>query len=289
MTHSAFELLLPTRMTTGVLLSSPHSGREYPAEFIAQSPLSARALRSSEDAFVDLLFQDAPALGLPLICARAPRAYVDLNRGPEELDPALIEGVKKGVLNPRLTSGLGVIPRVVAGGRAIHPGRLPRAEADRRLAAHWHPWHRALDKLLSERRDRFGASLLIDCHSMPHDAVAHLHQSDGAPPEIVLGDRHGAACAPALMNRVEQAFRAAGFRTARNIPFAGGYITQTYGRPSSRSHAIQVEIDRSLYMEEASVTPHAGFDDIRQRLAQVTAQLARVLRQGGAGQALAAE
>ncbi|RRH77964.1 N-formylglutamate amidohydrolase [Falsigemmobacter faecalis] len=289
MTRAAFDLYEPEKPRCGLVLSSAHSGRDYPAEFIAQSPLSARALRSSEDAFVDLLFQDAPRLGAPLLTARAPRAYVDLNRGPTELDPALIEGVKKSGLNPRLSSGLGVIPRVVGGGRVIHPGRISREEADQRLARHWHPWHRKLAEVIAAQRDRFGQVLLLDCHSMPHDAVSHLRICEGEPPEIVLGDRHGAACAPALMSKVEGAFRTAGFRTSRNMPFAGAHITQTWGRPQTRSHAIQIEIDRSLYMEEATLTPRPEFDRIRARLAMAVGTVVQILRQGDTPRALAAE
>lgn len=289
MTRAAFDLHEPEKPRCGMVLSSAHSGRDYPAEFIAQSPLSERALRSSEDAFVDLLFQDAPGLGVPLLTARAPRAYVDLNRSPADLDPALIEGVKKTGLNPRLSAGLGVIPRVVGGGRVIHPGRISREEADQRLSRHWHPWHRKLQEVMTTQRSRFGQVLLLDCHSMPHDAVSHLRVCDGEPPEIVLGDRHGAACAPALMSRVEGAFRAAGFRTSRNIPFAGAYITQTWGCPQARSHAIQIEIDRSLYMEEVTLTPRPEFDRIRARLAMAVGTVVQILRQGDTPRALAAE
>lgn len=289
MTRAAFDLHEPEKPRCGMVLSSAHSGRDYPAEFIAQSPLSERALRSSEDAFVDLLFQDAPGLGVPLLTARAPRAYVDLNRSPADLDPALIEGVKKTGLNPRLSAGLGVIPRVVGGGRVIHPGRISREEADQRLSRHWHPWHRKLQEVMTTQRSRFGQVLLLDCHSMPHDAVSHLRVCDGEPPEIVLGDRHGAACAPALMSRVESAFRAAGFRTSRNIPFAGAYITQTWGCPQARSHAIQIEIDRSLYMEEVTLTPRPEFDRIRARLAMAVGTVVQILRQGDTPRALAAE
>ena len=289
MTRKAFDLFLPERPICGLILTSPHSGRDYPAEFIAQSPLSERALRSSEDAFVDLLFQDAPAHRVPLLTARAPRAYVDLNRGPAELDPALIEGIRRTGLNPRLSSGLGVIPRVVSGGRVIHPGRIPLAEAEERLARYWHPWHRKLQDLMVAQRSRFGRVLLLDCHSMPHDAVTGLRCCDGEPPEIVLGDRHGTACSPALMAKTEAAFRAAGFRTSRNIPFAGAYITQTWGRPQAHTHAIQIEIDRSLYMDEATLTPKPGFDSLRARLAGVILSVTRSLRQGDTSGALAAE
>lgn len=289
MSVAIFDLVIPEMPAVGMVVSSPHSGRDYPADFIAQSPLSELALRSSEDAFVDLLVQDAPRLGLPLLSARLPRAYVDLNRAAEDLDPALIEGLKRQLLNPRLSSGLGVIPRVVAGGRVIHPGRISQAEAAFRLRSFWQPWHRQLRELLTAQRARFGTVLLLDCHSMPHEAVAGLRPGGGPAPEVVLGDRHGAACAPDLMALAETAFAAAGFRTSRNMPFAGAYIAQHYGRPTRGLHVIQAEIDRSLYMDEATLQPRPDFDQIRARLAQVMADLAHGLRQIRPGEPLAAE
>lgn len=284
MTEPPYDLRRPGRCDTAAIFASPHSGRDYPAEFVAQSPLGWQVLRSSEDAFVDLLFAAAPDLGAPLLAARAPRAYVDLNRAPDELDPALVEGVTGRALDPRVASGLGVIPRVVAGGRSIHPGRIGRDEAAHRLRRHWYPYHDALQGLVRETRAVFGAALLIDCHSMPHEAIA-IHAAPGRPaPEVVLGDRHGAACAPAVMAGVEAAFRRAGFRTARNTPFAGAYVAQAYGRPSSGQHVVQVEIDRALYMDEAAVRPAPGFATVQRRLTMVIAELAvlgRDLRRAG--------
>jgi N-formylglutamate amidohydrolase len=289
MTRDAFDLFRPRRPDTATVFASPHSGREYPADFVRQSPLDHKTLRSSEDAFVDLLFGAAPEHGAPLLAARAPRAWVDLNRACDELDPALIEGMGRGALNPRVASGLGVIPRVVAGGRVIHPGRIPMAEAEARLAAAWRPYHAALQDLLREARMSHGAALLIDCHSMPHEAIA-AHTGHGRiVPEVVLGDRHGAACAAQVMEGVEAAFRRAGFRVARNTPFAGAYVSQAYGRPSIGQHVVQVEIDRRLYMDESRVTPGPAFDTIRRRLSQVVAELAALGRGLGSTSALAAE
>lgn len=285
MNQCPYDLILPAKPRAGLVVSSPHSGRDYLSDFVEQSPLSAQALRSSEDAFVDQLWADAPSLGVPLLAARAPRAYVDLNRAAEDLDPALIEGLKRGAFNPRVASGLGVIPRVVAAGRVIHPGRISQAQASERLATYWHPWHNALRELINAQSRRFQEVLLLDCHSMPHEAVSALE----SPPNVVLGDRHGAACAPSLMAQVEEAFRAEGFVTARNTPFAGAYIAQTYGRPQFGTHAIQVEIDRSLYMDEATLTPNSQFGEVRARLSRVTERILGTLRQGGAGEALVAE
>lgn len=288
MPRPPYDLFLPRRHDTATVFASPHSGRDYPDDFVAQSPLAAHVLRSSEDAFVDLLFDAAPKCGAPLLAARTPRAWVDLNRAPDELDPALIDGVPRGSLNPRVASGLGVIPRVVAGGKVIHLQRLSRAEAEARLERGWHPYHQALQDLLRRSRQTFGAVLLVDCHSMPHEAIA-AHAGPGRRvPEVVLGDRHGAACAPEVMAGVEAAFLRAGFVVARNSPFAGAYITQAYGRPPIDQHVVQVEIDRSLYMDESEVRPAPGFEALRRRLSAVVADLADLGRRLGRP-ALAAE
>ncbi|MFA5537636.1 MAG: N-formylglutamate amidohydrolase [Gemmobacter sp.] len=287
MTVSAFDLHLPGRRDTAVIFASPHSGRDYPAAFLGQSVLDARAIRSSEDAFVDLLWGDAPQFGAPLLAARAPRAWLDLNRAADELDPALVEGVRHGALNPRVSSGLGVIPRVVSNGRAIYRGRLSRAEAEARIDSHWRPYHAALQRLIDESRAGFGEALLIDCHSMPHEAIA-AHARPGQPvPEVVLGDRFGAAADPALVERIEAAFLRAGFLVARNTPFAGAYVTQAYGRPSRGQHVVQVEIDRALYMDENRIRPLPGFAALRARLTGVIAEIAAAGRRRAA--ALAAE
>ncbi len=243
-------------------------------------------LRSSEDAFVDRLFSAAPSQGAPLLSARMPRAFVDLNRAVDELDPAVIEGVPRGGHNPRIESGLGVIPRVVAGGRAIYAGKLGREEAETRLIRHWHPYHQALRGLMDATLRAFGEAVLIDCHSMPHEAI-EAHARPGQPrPEVVLGDRYGAAADRWIMDRVEAAFVSAGFRVARNAPFAGAYIAQAYGHPSRRCHVIQVEVDRALYMNERTIEPSPGFDAFRARISGVVAELCQAMRRGTA---LAAE
>lgn len=288
MISAPYDLFLPLRHDTAVVFASPHSGRDYPAAFVAQSPLERRLLRSSEDAFVDLLFGSAPEMGAPLLAARGPRAWVDLNRAPDEFDPALIDGVARGSLNPRVASGLGVIPRVVAGGKVIHSGRISMAEAEARLRAGWHPYHAALQNLLRQSRQAHGAVLLVDCHSMPHEAIA-AHSGPGRKtPDVVLGDRHGAACAPQVMAGVEAAFQRAGFAVSRNTPFAGAYVSQAYGRPLMDQHVVQVEIDRGLYMDEARILPAPQFDAVRRRLSAVVAELTDLGRQLGRP-ALAAE
>lgn len=281
MTAPPFHLTLPARRTTSVVFASPHSGREHPRALLDRAELDDRALRSSEDAFVDLLFGGAPRHGAPLLAAGASRAFVDLNRAADELDPALIEGVRRPVHNPRVASGLGVIPRVVAGGRPIHRGRIALSEAEERLRTHWRPYHEALAGLLAESHARFGEAVLIDCHSMPHEAIEQAGPVGGPRPDVVLGDRFGAAASPAVVDRVEAAFAGAGLRVARNTPFAGAYIVQHYGRPSRRQHALQVEIDRSLYMDERRVEPLARFDEVRRLLDGVVAEIAAIGRPEG--------
>lgn len=277
MPQPSHRILAPKALGTGVVFASPHSGAAYEDAFLRKSVLDGMAIRSSEDAFVDKLFDAVPLMGAPLLVADVPRAFVDLNRAADELDPALIDGARGASHNPRISSGLGVIPRVVANGRAIYRGKIPMAEARLRLAEHWHPYHRALRGLLDEARVQFGSTILIDCHSMPHEAI---DQAGGASnrPDIVLGDRFGAACGATIMRRIEQAFVDAGFKVARNAPFAGAYVTQHYGRPSRAQHAVQVEIDRALYMDEATIQPLPQFDAVKRRLTRAISDIAEIGR-----------
>ncbi|WP_422048374.1 N-formylglutamate amidohydrolase [Shimia sp.] len=276
MQTQAYHIFAPESCRTSVVFASPHSGNDYPEWFIRRSLLNAHTIRSSEDAFVDQLFADAPCFGAPFLVANAPRALLDLNRAAEELDPALIQGVRKVGHNPRVASGLGVIPRVVANGRAIYHGKMSRAEADHRVEHYWRPYHRALTNLLAAAHNQFGEAILIDCHSMPHEAVAGAARRSGNAPEIVLGDRFGAAADVEIVDRIEAAFVRAGFTVSRNTPFAGAYVTQQYGRPHRRQHAIQVEIDRALYMDEARIEPLPEFDSFRTRLRGVIAEISEI-------------
>lgn len=276
MSQDAFHLTRPNQRSTSVVFASPHSGRAYGAGFLAQSVLGSQAVRSSEDAFVDLLFAAAPAYGAPLLAALAPRAYVDLNRGPDELDPALIAGVRRRAHNPRVASGLGVIPRVVANGRQIYRGKLSLAEAHGRISRYWRPYHDQLQALLDESRNRFGEAILIDCHSMPHEALEGVGPPGAARPDIVLGDRFGSTAAAEITERVEAAFAAAGFRVARNMPFAGAFITEHYGRPARQQHALQIEIDRALYMDEARLELRKDVAGFQTALNGVIEEIARI-------------
>lgn len=282
----AYILDRPNELTSAVVFASPHSGNDYPDWFLRRTILTARGIRSSEDAFVDRLFDVAPEFGAPFLKAGAPRAFVDYNRSSEELDPALIAGVKWSGNNPRVASGLGVIPRVVSNARPIYRGKLRVDEAESRLNNYWHPYHKALQALLDESRGHFGRAILIDCHSMPREALENARSKSGSRPEIVLGDRFGASADSDIVDEIEAAFQNAGFVVSRNAPFAGAYVTQHYGRPSRRQHAIQIEIDRSLYMDEANIVPNAAFSEFRLRLKTVIGQIADI---GRPKQRLAAE
>ena len=280
-----FVLRDPANNATAAVFSSPHSGREYPSEFIAESGLTALELRSSEDAFVDQLFGDVPEYGAPLLAATAPRAFVDLNRSPEDLDPAVVRGAPDGTRNPRVLAGFGVIPRLVGNMLTIDVEKVDLKDAQARLYRFHHPYHAMLEKLLRRARDSFGFALLIDCHSMPSSVEAKEYNAVPGR-RVILGNRFGKSCSPDFAGGVEAIFRRCGFHVSRNDPFPGGYITERYGRPEIGFHAIQVEIDRSLYMNEAKVTKLPVFDVIRRELREVAAEICRL---AGGVNALAAE
>ena len=274
----AYDLIHPEQRTTSVVFASPHSGRDYPWTFLRRTRLDRQTIRSSEDAFVDQLFDSAPKYGAPFLRAGAPRCFVDLNRGPDELDPALIEGVVRQGHNPRIASGLGVILRVVSVGRAIYDGKLTRDEAQRRIDLYWRPYHQMLERQLNEAHALFGEAILIDCHSMPHEAMDVIARGVKKRPEVVIGDRFGAAASGEVVERIEASFAAAGLTVVRNAPFAGAYVVQSYGRPARGQHAVQIEIDRSLYMNEALVRPNGNFNAFRRLMRQVTAEIAEIGR-----------
>ena len=272
---------MPGQITTSVIFASPHSGRLYPEAFRRSAVVDGAVLRSSEDAYVDLLLATAPDQGAPLITTEVPRAYVDFNRAETELDPSLIPGAPRQSGNPRIASGLGVIARVVAGGRPIYRAPLTMAEVEGRLARCWRPYHAALAALMRAQRARFGQALLFDVHSMPHEALGN--PGGRGRPDIVLGDRHGAACRPETLAAVEAVLKAEGLRVARNAPFAGAYTAQTYGKPAEGWQMVQIEIDRGLYLDEARVEPAPGFAAFAAVMARVVAGLADLGREAGRG------
>ncbi len=251
--HEALDCRLPSRQTAPVVVASPHSGSVYPAAFLAQAALPLAALRRAEDAFVDELFASAPMLGMPLLAARFPRSYVDANREPYELDPGMFEGPLPRPLNHRTTrvaAGLGMIPRVAASGEAIYRGRVPSDEIEQRLEGCWRPYHTALSTLIEQTHRLFGSALLIDAHSMPSSASGVGARERDHRIDVVLGDNHGESCAPDLVDCAERWLAAHGLRVLRNQPYAGGFTTQRYGRPGLARHALQIEINRALYMDE---------------------------------------
>lgn len=286
MPKASYHLTHPENRTTSVIFASPHSSRDYPWSFLRNTVLDAKTIRSSEDAFVDRLYDSAPQHGAVFLKAGAPRAFVDLNRAPDELDPALIEGVVQRKNNPRVATGLGVIPRVVANGRSIYHGKLSLREAQYRIDTYWQPYHNTLQRLMTENVDRFGQAVLIDCHSMPREAVSQLSRTVAGRPDIVIGDRFGASASAGIVDQIEAIFASYGFNVARNSPFAGAYMVQHYGRPAKGRHAVQVEIDRSIYMDEANIEPSKDFATIRVVLRRIIKEVADI---GRSQAALAAE
>jgi N-formylglutamate amidohydrolase len=260
---------------TPLVFASPHSGRWYPDDMMAATALDAQALRRSEDALVDDLIAQAPELGAALISARYARAYIDLNREAFELDPGMFadelpEFAK--ARTARVAAGLGAIARVVSEGQEIYARKLTFAEARWRIEGAHRPYHAALERLIAEAHKAHGFAILIDWHSMP--AAAAKVGGRERPCDIVLGDRFGAACAGVLTLRVERELEAMGYRVARNTPYAGGYTTEHYGRPARRIHALQIEINRALYLDEAKLTPTAGFERLQVDMAALTRMLA---------------
>lgn len=267
----AYRIIAPARQTVPLVFASPHSGRHYPEKLLAASRLSAATLRRSEDAYVDELASGAPQAGAPLICAEYARAWLDLNREPYELDPAMYhEGLPPhaNTRSPRVAAGLGSIPRVIAEGTEIYAAKLPFAEAESRIANLWRPYHAALTRLIDDTAARFGFAVLIDLHSMPSAGAG-----DPAA-DFVLGDRFGASCRGEITSAAERTLRSLGYTVVRNNPYAGGHVTQTYGRPHRGRHALQIEINRRLYLDEARVERTDGFERLRDDLTRLAHMLA---------------
>lgn len=268
----------PLRQTVPVIFASPHSGRCYTPAFLAAARLDPLALRRSEDSFVDQLFAAAPDHGAPLLLATFPRAFCDPNREPWELDPAMFADQLPAWVNTssaRVGAGLGTIARIVASGETIYRGKLPFAEAQRRVHEFWQPFHATLHALISGTRAVFGGCVLIDCHSMPS---AGMSGRPGKPVDFVLGDAHGTACASRIIHLVERVLIDLGYTVRRNEPYAGGYITRHYGRPRQGVHALQVEVARELYMDEARIERLPRFERIQ---AHIGTLIEAVVRDAG--------
>ena len=262
----------PAAAAAPLVFASAHSGRDYAEAFLAASRLDALRLRRSEDSFVDELFAEIPDLGMPLVSATFPRAYCDANREPWELDPAMFDDALPDWVNtasPRVGAGLGTIARIVASGEPIYRDRLQFADATARIRDCWEPFHAALAAEIAQTHARFGACVLIDCHSMPASSLPPRGQVD-----IILGDAHGTACAAPVVQLVEEVLLRLGFSVRSNDPYAGGFITRHYGRPHEAIHAVQIEINRTLYMDEARIERLPGFDAVRHTLTRAAAAIA---------------
>jgi N-formylglutamate amidohydrolase len=251
------------------LLNSPHSGDEFPAEFLSRAQLPRETLRRASDLYVDRLIEPLSQAGATIMRAHLPRSFVDLNREPLELDPRLIAGplpVEANTRSLRVAGGLGTVPRVIGDQAEIYAGKLTLEDALSRIERCYLPYHQRLRDALAQLRETHGFACLIDCHSMPS---ATRSSSPGPIPDIVVGDRFGASASPVLLGVFEEMARAEGFRVERNQPYAGGYITECYGRPTLGWHAFQIEINRALYMDEKTLEPHGGFGEIATRLRRV--------------------
>ncbi len=272
----AFEIIEPTQWRGPIVLNSPHSGSVYPRAFLLASRLDMAILRRSEDSFVDELILGVSRRGFPLMRAHFPRCYVDVNREPYELDPRMFDGRLPSFANTRsmrVAGGLGTVARVVGDAQEIYGQRIPVEDAIRRIEGLYKPYHRALRRLFTRVHRDFGAAMLIDCHSMP-SATGSKDERPRA--DVVLGDRYGTSCVPVLIETIETILRARGYVVSRNKPYAGGFITEHYGNPAVGLHAVQLEINRALYMDERRFERSAGFAAMAADLELVAEELARL-------------
>nr|WP_316655747.1 N-formylglutamate amidohydrolase [uncultured Gellertiella sp.] len=287
--YELFEVREPHVQKIPFVFNSPHSGRQYSQAFLAQSRLDSHQLRRSEDHFVDELFAAATAFGAPMLVAHFPRAYVDVNREPYELDPRMFDRPLPPYANigsPRVAGGLGTIPRIVAENMEIYDHRLTVDEAITRIEDIYKPYHAALRRLIARTHARFGYCVLVDCHSMPGNIKL---AGSGLRPDFIIGDRYGASASASLSRTAMDTLDALGFHVVRNKPYAGGFITEHYGRPSRGLHALQVEVSRALYVDEASLEKTAGFSPLVRSLGLFMQRLAGFASDASGATALAAE
>ena len=267
--EAILNLVRPQAWRAPLIVASPHSGHHYPPDFLASTGLTRQELRLSEDCYVNELVAAAPELGVPLLAALFPRSFCDVNREPLELDPGMFADrlpAGANIASPRVAAGLGVVPRLGANDREIYRHKLTFAEAEARLARYYRPYHTALNALCNEAVAKFGACLILDCHSMPSPGSSgsgdHRASAQGRV-DYVLGDCFGASCAPAVSAAVDAYLRAGGANMRRNSPYSGGYVTQHYGRPATGIHVLQVEINRALYVNERSLERSDGFAAVK--------------------------
>jgi N-formylglutamate amidohydrolase len=277
----------PARPASPVVLSVPHAGRAYRSELLKSARVPKSALEALEDRLVDRLVWRAVQDGAAAVVALAPRAEIDLNRDEREIDPAQVAPPPpaSAVLpSARTRGGLGLIPSRIAGSGAIWLRRLGQDELRRRVETIHRPFHQAIAEALAAARDRFGVAILLDCHSMPPRAAP----PGAAPmPLLVFGDRHGTSIAPALLEAAIAAADRMGYSSACNSPYAGGYVVSRHGAPAANCHALQIEIDRSAYLDPTLKAPGPGFDRAARLLAAIAAAVADQALSGS--EAIAAE
>lgn len=274
-----FDLVRPDVWTSPVVFASPHSGSHYPQAFRDAAKLDPLSLRRSEDAFIDQIYASAPRHGAPLLKANFPRAYVDPNREPWELDPAMFTTPLPDYVNalsPRVRGGLGTVAKVVTNGENIYRAPLDFSEVRHRIETYYFPYHAMLQKLVDEALELFGGCILIDCHSMPSIGGPMDRDPGFRRVDMVLGNCHGTSCASAVTELVEDALAQQGYATTRNKPYAGGYTTHHWGRPSQGIHALQIEINRELYMNELKIEPGPGLDEMTAKMDAVIAAIATI-------------
>ena len=259
-----FEIIEPAEWRAPIIFNSPHSGTVYPAEFLSASRIDLPSLQRSEDSFMDELIGGLSDRGFPVMRVHFPRSYVDVNREPYELDPRMFTGRLPSFANTRsmrVAGGLGTIPRVVGDGQEIYRERLNVDDALTRIEVLYKPYHRALRRLINKAHQTFGTVILVDCHSMPSIGIA---REEPRRPDVVIGDRYGTSCASLLSDVVEDCYHRRGYSIGRNKPYAGGFITEHYGNPASGLHAIQIELNRSIYMDERRRERTGRFQEIAQ-------------------------
>ncbi|MGV7212475.1 N-formylglutamate amidohydrolase [Bradyrhizobium sp. UFLA05-112] len=278
-----FEIIEPTEWRAPIIFNSPHSGSVYPDDFLAASRIDLPTLRRSEDSFMDELIGHLSARGFPVVRVNFPRSYVDVNREPYELDPRMFSGRLPSFANTRsmrVAGGLGTIPRVVGDGQEIYRERIAVDDALARIETLYKPYHRALRRLINKVHQMFGTVVVVDCHSMPSVGVS---RDEPRRPDVVIGDRYGTSCTPLLPDRVEETLSGLGYSVGRNKPYAGGFITEHYGNPASGLHAVQLELNRAIYMDERRRERGPRFDQVAADFAILSDVLATTIRFGDLG------
>lgn len=280
-----FTLLEPTITPAPLVVDSPHSGRDYPDDFDFECSLDV--LRQTEDSYVDELVTSAAQAGATVLAAEFPRSYIDVNRAEDDIDPALLAEPWPGPLQPsaRTLLGLGLVRRLCKSSVPVYRGPLPVAEVKRRIHECYRPYHAALEKIIAQRMRQFGECYLIDAHSMPDKGSDN---QSARRPDFVLGDRNGESADPSFTGRVCTMLREMGYSVALNDPYKGVEIVRRYGQPHKGQHALQLEINRRLYMNEQTLEKTAGFAKLQTVLAAFFKILANDLMRDGTDR-LAAE